>query len=100
MSRCARTGSSRVFDEQLCILSVQGHSIDRWLVFVFLLKNAKEFVVVQPERIPNEIVLARDTNCFFLSDIEFLDRWLRTVPVLTLMLGAAIDIHQQCLAVR
>src|SRR4051812_48366081 len=100
MSRCARTGSSRVFDEQLCVLSVQRHSIDRCFVFVFLLKNAKEFVVAQPKRVPNEIVLAGDTNCFFSSDIEFLDRWLRTVPILTLMLGAAIDIHQQCLAIR
>jgi hypothetical protein len=89
-----------VFDEQLRGLSVQRHSINRRLVFVFLLQDAKEFVVAQPKRVPNEIILARNTNCFFAGEIEFLDRRLRSVPVFTLMLGAAIDIHQQRLTIR
>src|SRR6266498_3194323 len=99
-SRCARTRSARVFHKQLRVLSVQRHSINRRVVFVFLLENAKEFVVAQPKRLPNEIILARDTNCFFTRDIEFLDRRLRAVPVFTLMFGTAIDIHEQHLAVR
>src|SRR6266550_8916543 len=100
LSRGADARSSRMFHQELCILSVQRHSINRRVVFVFLLQNTEEFLASQPKRIPNEIILARNTNCLFAGEIEFLDRRLRTVPVFTLMLGAAIDIHQQCLAVR
>jgi hypothetical protein len=89
-----------VFHEQLRGLSVQRHSINRQLVFVFLLQDAKEFVAAQPKRLPNEIILARNTNCFFAGEIEFLDRRLRSVPVFTLVFGAAIDIHEQRLAIR
>src|SRR6266545_5439218 len=99
-SRCACTGSARVFHEQLRVLAVQRHPINRRLVFVFLLQDAKEFVAGQPKRVPNEIILARNTNCFFADDSEFLDCRLRTIPVFALVLGAAIDIHQQRLAVR
>jgi len=89
-----------VLHEQLHGLSIQRHSINRRLVFVFLLEDAKEFVVAQPERLPNEIIFARNTKCFFTRDIESLDRRLWTVPVFALVLGAAIDIHKQHLAVR
>src|SRR5947199_9385104 len=99
-SGCAHARCAGVFYQQLRVLSIQGHSINRRLVFIFLLHDAKELVVAQPERLPNEIILTRNTDCFFTRDIEFFDRRLWTVPVLALMLGAAIDIHQQHLAIR
>ena len=39
-------------------------SDNRRLSFVFLLRDAKEFVRGQPERFPNIIIFARDADCF------------------------------------
>jgi len=89
-----------VFHEQLRILAVQRHSINRRPVFVFLLYDAKEFVGTQPKRFPNKIIFARDANGLVSAEIQLFNRWLRTIPVFALVLRAAIDIHQQRLAVR
>jgi hypothetical protein len=51
-----------VFHEQLRIFAVQRHPINRRLVFVFLLYDAKEFVGVQPKRFPDKIIFACDAN--------------------------------------
>ena len=83
-----------MFHEQFRVLSVQRHPINRGLVFVFFLHDAKELIVAQPKRLPNEIILTGNTNCLFAREIEFVDRRLRTVPILALVLGATIDIHQ------
>jgi len=64
------------------------------------LHDAKEFVGTQPERFPNKIIFAGDANRFICSNFEFFNRGLRTIPVFPLVLGAAIDIHQQRVAVR
>src|SRR6266550_3838648 len=87
-SGCACARRAGVFYQQLRVFSIQRHSINRRLVFFFLLHDAKEFVIAQPERLPNEIILTRNTDCFFTRDIEFFDRWLRTVPIPALMLGS------------
>jgi hypothetical protein len=60
--------------------------------FVFLLHDAEKFVGAQPKRLPNKIILARYTNCFFAREIEFVDRRLWTAAILALVLGAAIEI--------
>lgn len=88
-----------MFHEQLRGRSVQRHSINRRRVFFFLLQDAKEFVASQPKRVPNEIILTRNANCFFAGEIELFDCGLWPVPVFTLVFGAAIDIHQQHLAI-
>src|SRR4029453_14756011 len=54
----------------------------------FFLHNANEFVVAQPERLPNKIILGGNADCFFAGKIEFFDRRLRTIPVFALVLGA------------
>src|SRR5207302_403622 len=63
-----------MFHQELCILSVQRHSINRRVVFVFLLQNTKEFVASQPKRVPHKIILARNTNCLFAGEIDFPSR--------------------------
>ena len=42
----------------------------------------------------------RDANRFIGSNFEFFNRGLGTIPVFPLVLGAAIDIHQQRVTVR
>src|SRR5439155_26869723 len=89
-----------MFRQQFWVLARNRHAVKRRLVFIFLLEDAKKFFVAQPKRLPYEVILARNTNCLFARDIEFLDRWLRTVSVFTLMLCAAIYFYWQHLAVR
>src|SRR6184192_879202 len=81
-SGCACARRAGVFYQQLRVLAIQRHPINGRIVFLLL--DAKEFVIAQPERLPNEIILTRNTDCFFTRDIEFFDRRLRTVPILAL----------------
>src|SRR5215510_7065822 len=94
-----RGGSSRVFHQQFRVLTVQRHSINRRLVFVFLLDDAKEFVGAQPKWFPNKIIFAGDANCLVAAEVELFNSRLWTIPVFLLMLRPSIDIHQQRLAV-
>jgi hypothetical protein len=76
-----------VFYDQLRVFAVQRHPINRRLVFLFFLDDAKEFVGTQPKRFPNKITFDGDTNRFVRSNFEFSNRWLGTIPVFSLVLS-------------
>ena len=58
-----------MFHEQLWIFAIQRHSVNRRLVFVLLLHDAKEFVGAEPERFPDVVILAANAH-YLVSEIR------------------------------